>query len=96
MRIDGSQNIEPRNLTDGKMSYIPSSKVADGSAASAGIDADATIELAQQPYLQTALSAPEVNTAKIDEARKLLASGELDGPQAARRTAEAMLKLGLK
>ncbi|RPI63798.1 MAG: flagellar biosynthesis anti-sigma factor FlgM [Planctomycetaceae bacterium] len=96
MRIEGSHNIEPRNLTDGKTSYVPSPKVSGTGNQAALVQTDgAVIEHAQQPYLNAAMSADEVNAAKVAEARQLLASGALDGPDAARKTAEAMLKFGL-
>lgn len=46
-------------------------------------------------YVEKARAAGAINTAAVAEARRLLESGELDTPEAARRAAEAILEQGL-
>jgi hypothetical protein len=48
-----------------------------------------------EPYLERAREAPEVRESAVAEARRLLAEGTLDTPEAARRAAEALLQLGI-
>ena len=50
---------------------------------------------AEKAYVQQALASEEVNQAAVDEARKLLAAGQLDNSEACLRAAEAMLARGL-
>jgi len=53
------------------------------------------VERQQQPLVTQAMAFDEVNTQAVNEARKLLDSGELDGPEAAGRLAKALLDRGL-
>ena len=45
--------------------------------------------------LQAALASEEINTEAVEEAKKALAAGELDSPEAIKRAAEQMLDSGL-
>jgi hypothetical protein len=52
-------------------------------------------DAAHQAYVQKALAAEQVDHQAVAEARKLLASGQLDTPEAADRAAEAILRLDI-
>ena len=45
--------------------------------------------------LQAALASAEINTKSVEEAKKALATGELENPEAIRQAAEKMLDSGL-
>jgi hypothetical protein len=47
------------------------------------------------PYVRQALAGEDVNLQAIEEAKKLLASGQLDTPQAILRAAEAIIERGI-
>ena len=47
------------------------------------------------PYLRRVQASPEVNSQAVNEALRLLRSGELDSAEAARRAAEALLDYGI-
>jgi len=46
-------------------------------------------------YIDQAAAAPEIRSEAVAEARRLLASGELDTPEAAEAAAETILTLGI-
>jgi hypothetical protein len=52
------------------------------------------VQAAHNSFVSLALQTEEVNTQAVNEARNLLENGQLDTPEAARRTAEAILDLG--
>jgi hypothetical protein len=59
-------------------------------------ESNVTIDTTYQPYTEQVIAAGTADDAqKIEEARKLLASGALDTPQAARKAAQNMLKFGI-
>jgi hypothetical protein len=90
VRIDGTihpEHLNPNGKPLGSKSRASESRGADAGGA---LDRAST----QQPLIQAALAAEEVNVKAVEEARKALQNGELDTPEAARRAAEAILDLG--
>ena len=95
MRIEGGKNgFQPESLSEAPPSgqKPQASAVGKGSATDAAQSADST---AQAPYLAAALAAPSVNQQAIAEAQALLASGQLDTPQAVRQAAQSIVDIGL-
>ena len=91
MRIDGSHSVEPQGLPEHR---TPPSAPPPARAPSQADDVP-QLERAQDAYVAKALAAPDVRPEAVEAARKALQAGELDTPQAARRTAQAMLDQGV-
>jgi hypothetical protein len=68
--------------------------LADARSAAPAEKAD-MLNAASQPYIRKAAASEEVDLQAIAEAKKLLASGELDTPAAAQRAAERILSTGI-
>ncbi len=93
MRIDGPNNrTDFLNLPggDGK-----SSKAATSDPKALAVDSGLEHISSQQSLIQDALAASEVNSKAVEEARKMLESGQLDTPEAIKRAAKNMIDLGL-
>mgnify|MGYP006308128979 FL=1 len=91
MRIDGAGNCGPRDVAKGgPASGKPAGSPTDAPAANQAADANGGVK----SYTAEALSADEVNAAAVAEARRLLATGALDSPQAIQRAAEAIINYG--
>lgn len=93
MRINGPYGFEPPGLTNRSDKPGKSGKTDDGGKtgrASGG----SLVQAAHNSFVSLALQTEEVNTQAVNEARNLLENGQLDTPEAARRTAEAILDLG--
>ena len=69
----------------------PSSDAGDKTADSA----NSAAESALQPYIERAAGVVEVRRDAVEDAKRLLAAGELDTPEAAERAAENILRLGI-
>ncbi len=69
----------------------PSSDAGDKTADSA----NSAAESALRPYTQRAAEADEIRSDVVEDAKRLLAAGELDTPEAAERAAENILRLGI-
>lgn len=91
MRIDGTIHPEPFRGPAGK---APTSKSKPGASGGAGASADTGADTIRSGLVALAMSAPHVNAQAVEEARRALAAGELDTPEAARRAAEAILDKG--
>jgi hypothetical protein len=90
MQIDKTQNIQPQNIID-PIAPKEANRKPTGQTSS-----DVTIDTRYQEYASQALNnAGTDDTAEIEQARKLLASGALDTPEAARKAAENLLKFGI-
>jgi hypothetical protein len=91
MQIDKTQNnVQVQGFRDS----IAQKDVSAKSAAPA--ESNVTIDTNYQQYTDQLIDAGTADDAqKIEEARKLLASGALDTPQAARKAAQNMLKFGM-
>lgn len=87
MQIDKIQNIQIQALRDGI-------GAKDGTRKSTNIPQQTTaIDINYQEYAAEAISSDDAQ--KIEEARKLLLSGALDTPQAARKAAQNIIKFGI-
>lgn len=91
MRINATNGLDPRSLT------TESNKTAGSAKSQCGTDAAACerVESEYAKLLQAAAGTEEVDQAAVAEARRMLNAGELDTPEAARRAAEAMMRIGL-
>ena len=88
MRVNGTYGLEPRKPAK--------ARPAAGAGAADSLATGATERVSSQERLiASAIAVDEVNLRAVEEAQALLASGELDSPQAARRAAEAILDAGL-
>lgn len=93
MRIEGNQ---PRPGPQGRSDAVsPKGQRADSADTSQGVSAELGSQSVLQPYVTQAKAEPEVNEQAVAEARNLLESGQLDGPEAIRRAAQAMIRRGL-
>ena len=92
MRIDGTYQPARPDLPEGKLQL---------QGKQAGLPPDISeaegpkTPVAPEELLNQARSAPEVNDQAVAEARQLLASGQLDTPEAALRAARAIMGLGI-
>ncbi len=97
MRIDGNYGLDPRNIRDNTPA-APGPADAANSAKPAPQAADAKaaefIESCSS-YIKAALGGDEIDAAAVEQARGLIASGQLDTPEAIRRAAEAILGQGI-
>ncbi len=95
MQVERTHGLDPLNVPNG-------SKPLPRPAAAGPIDeaarpeaADAPADAAVQPLAAQAAAAPEVRPDAVAEARRLIESGDLDTPEAARKAAERLLDLGI-
>lgn len=91
MQIDKTQNnVQVQGFRDS----IAQKDVSVKSASPA--ESNITIDTNYQQYTDQLIDAGAADDAKkIEEARRLIASGALDTPQAARTAAENMLRFGI-
>ena len=90
MQIDKTQTIQAQGFLDG----VAQKEVSVKSAAKAA--PDVRVDVNHQDYISKALDCSVTEDARqIEQARKLLASGALDTPEAARKAAENLLKFGI-
>ena len=69
---------------------------ADSEGASHSADTKDVSDTASiEPYLEKSLAYDPAQTDAVQQAKKALETGELDTPEAFRRTAETILKLGI-
>lgn len=93
MRIDAANLIPPDAPGNGPQSVQKPSSPGDSADARIADD-DTEIRSALAPYVRAAMAAEEVDEQAVADARNLLRSGQLDSPEAARRAAESLLRLG--
>ncbi len=93
MRINPTTGYEARNVHEDRSS--PASAPRKGEPRQTGAVDGSKLGQAARPYLQKARELDEANTSAVEEARSLIASGELDTPDAARAVAEALLNHGV-
>jgi hypothetical protein len=90
MQIDKTQNSQVQSFRESITQKDAGAKSAPPS------QPDVTIATNYQQYTDKLVDAGAADDAqKIEEARKLLASGALDTPQAARKAAQNLLKFGI-
>jgi hypothetical protein len=93
MRVDGTHGIEPQGLPEGRPP-AQAAKTPTSAADKTGVDSSQLLA-AQAPYIQAALAAQDVDAAAVEEAKKLLRSGQLDTPEAIQKAAQRILELGV-
>jgi hypothetical protein len=95
MRIDGTHGVDPSGLpASSRASARPSGTAGQAQAAqnaAAGCDAK-SLSLDQ---VRQVLEAADQSVERIAQAKELLASGQLDTPEAVRRAAQALAKFGI-
>ena len=92
MRIDGTFGYDAYGMAGkGRSPGQGPAKVPRAIAAQVGVEvADST-----RKYIDQAAATPAVDSSAVEEARKLLASGLLDTPEAIDRVAQAIVDKGL-
>ena len=93
VRIDGTYRPERANLPEAATPAGKPAPSASAGPAEAAAPQPPKVEAHIQPYVDQAKEARDVNLQAIEEAKKLLASGTLDTPDAIRRAAQAMMDL---
>jgi hypothetical protein len=93
VRINGTSGFESQGLPDRPDRSTKSGKTDSGSKARES-SGGSLIHAAHNSFVSMALQSDEVNLRAVEEARQLLENGQLDTPEAARGTAEAILDLG--
>lgn len=94
MRIDPTQPLNPQAVPGGKPATQKPAESLAGADAEPVVDG-VEIRSRHATLLRQAAAADEIDQAAVAEARRLLTEGKLDTPDAARRAAEAILRLGL-
>ena len=87
MRIEGNTNIESGKTSENK---YPVQLTLAKPASSQKINSAANLELAAKVAL-----CPQVDTNAVERARQLILSGQLDTPEAAAKTASAIVADGI-
>jgi len=93
VRIDGTHGLEPQGLPEGRLPG-QAAKTPKGVGDNTGVDSSQL--LAEQAlHIRAAAAVPDIDTSAVQEARKLLRSGQLDNPQAIQQAAQRILDLGI-
>ena len=92
VRIDGTYGLAPHKGPDDAEAKA---EALQGHYAGRSPTGGAEVISSQERLIAAASDAGEVNVEAVKEARAMLAAGQLDTPEAARRAAEAILKTGL-
>jgi hypothetical protein len=91
VRIDSTYGVNQPGVPDGKG---PQAKPP--AASISGSSGEEAVEFLREPHVQQALSSGAADRQSvIDQAKKLVQSGELDTPEAIRRAAQAILSRGI-
>ncbi len=94
MEIEPAQGFDA--LRDSGEAKNPPKANPSPSAADKTVDsANSAAESALQPCIERAAEAVEVRPDAVEDAKRLLAAGKLDTPEAAQRAAENILRLGI-
>jgi hypothetical protein len=94
VRIDGTYGVGIGPLPEDKGNGSPPK--TDRPQGQPGPEAAQTdLYAPQQQYIRSASASDEINRQAVADAKELLRSGKLDTPEAAARTAEAILNLGI-
>ena len=94
MHVERTEGLEGLGLPDtaGKLPKAAATPSAtDQTNGSPGSAAEASF----QPYIDRAAEADAIRPEVVEEAKRLLAAGELDTPETARRAAENILTFGI-
>ena len=95
MRIDGRYGPGVHG-PDCRTQGLPAA-AARSRASARALDAGATASLSapESEYIRQAIAAEDVNTAAVEQAKRLVQAGQLDTLEAAQRAAEAILQSGV-
>jgi hypothetical protein len=93
MQIDGTHGVDPLHIPGGAKSLVRPDQPAAGTDRPA--EAPGPRDPDVEPYIRRAAEAPEVRPDAVAEAKRLLASGSLDTPEAAGKAAERLLRDGI-
>lgn len=92
MRIDGTSGYDAYRVAGEKRAAAQGhAKAPRPTGPHAGVE----VAESARKYIDQALGATTVNSTAVEEARKLIASGLLDTPEAIDRVAQAMVDRGL-
>jgi hypothetical protein len=92
VRIDGIQGYQPQRPDEQNALSRPASARTDGE--NKAVDSSDLLAEVRRT-IRAAVEVEEVNRDAVAEAKGLLASGQLQSPEAFRRAAEAILSRGL-
>lgn len=93
MRIDGIQGHQAHRPDDHSPLARPGGSER-GAAADKAVDSSGILAEVR-PYIDSARKVGQVNADAVAEAKEMLASGQLQSPEAMQRAAEAILSRGL-
>jgi hypothetical protein len=94
VRIDGANWVPAQGNPETPQSLQKPPRSTD--APEARIDGGGSeVRSALAPYVRAVMAGEEIDEQAVAQARRLLQSGELDTPEAARRAAEALMRLGI-
>ncbi len=94
MRIDGTHGLDPNAPAERQGPPARNASKAAAASPEGGVDGS-QILAAHRKLIAQASRADEIDLQAVEEARRLIASGELDTPQGASRAAQAIIDLGL-
>ena len=92
MRIESTNKLDPQGLVDLTAQQRPAASASAGAEEAGEF---LRVESSCGKYIAQAAQAAEVNADAVAEAKRLLAEGKLDTPEAIGRLAGAMLRKGL-
>lgn len=100
MRINPTTNgLDPRAVSDATVAQPLDGKTflqgPQQPQQPAPAEQGLVVERQHAAYIQQAAASDELNLGAVEDARKMLESGELDTPEAANRLADSILKFGL-
>lgn len=87
------EKIENKQILD--ILKEASSKQSERSGRPAGNLADASLQISHESLIEQMKQVPSEDTNVVEEARRLLLSGQLDTPENIRSAAEAIAKFGV-
>ena len=93
MQIERTGGFDPFAAAEGAKTPRPAAE--NPAPRSAEAPAPEVPEAVLEPLARQAAEAPAVRADKVAEARRLIAEGKLDTPEAAQRVAENLLKFGI-
>ena len=94
MHVERTEGFDALGLPDAAGNLPKADKTAPAADQTDGSRRSAA-EADFQPYIDRAAEADEIRSEAVEQARRLLASGELDTPETARRAAENILGFGI-
>jgi len=87
------EKIENKQISD--VLKDVSSKQSEPSSRSASNPANDSLQISHESLMEQVKQVPSENTSAVEEARRLLLSGQLDTPENIRAAAEAIAKFGV-